>query len=114
MNTIALLLSCSPSHPIDAFDWGVAELSNILYRGVTYDHVEVDFIAGEIRFFRHWNDRDPVHNVPTLRRFINASIQSCACPHKEDPPSLDTNPPESFDPSRPLTREVSGLADSDS
>lgn len=90
MNTISLLLSCHPNHPIDSFDWGVAELSSILYRGVTYDHVEVDFIEGEIRFYKHWNDKDIVHNVPTLRRFINAAIQNCQCSRRAEPTDPDS------------------------
>lgn len=105
MNTIALLLNCSPSHEISAFDWGVAELSSILYRGITYDHVEVDFLAGEIRFYRHWNDADPVHNAPTMRRFINASLQTCACSSRQDSPPLDDDL-EPYTPSTLHARDI--------
>lgn len=109
MNTIALLLNCSPDHELSAFDWGVAELSSILYRGVTYDHVEVDFLAGEVRFYRHWDDTDPVHNAPTMRRFINAMLQNCSCSNRIDPtPSLDIDeaPPHH---SNLLPHEIPGI-----
>jgi hypothetical protein len=86
MNTISQILSCSPSHEIDSFDWGVAELSSILHLGTTYEKVEVDFLEGEVRFYRHFDEKKlPQQQIPTLRRSINASITYCKCAAKPEP-----------------------------
>lgn len=93
MNIISQILSCSPSHEIDSFEWGVAELSNILHLGITYEKVEVDLLEGEVRFYRHFDDKKlPQQQIPTLRRSINASIAYCKCASKPEP--LEESEPE--------------------
>lgn len=110
MNTISQILSCSPSHEIDSFDWGVAELSNILHLGTTYEKVEVDFLEGEVRFYRHFDEKKlPQQQIPTLRRSINASIAYCKCVTKLDPAvgSDDSEAPPSH--SNLLPHEIPGI-----
>lgn len=86
MNTISQILSCSPTHEIDSFDWGVAELSNILHLGTTYEKVEVDFIEGEVRFYRYFDETKLCqHQIPTLRRPISALMSYCKCASKPEP-----------------------------
>ena len=102
MNTISQILSCSPSHEIDSFDWGVAELSNILHLGTTYEKVEVDFLEGEVRFYRHFDEKKLCqHQIPTLRRSINASIAYCKCASNPEPldegETEETQPEPKFD-----------------
>lgn len=86
MSTISLLLNCSPDHPIESFEWGLAVIPNILYRGVVYDRVEVDFTEGEVRFWKDWIPNHPGVQLATFRKSINAALQS---PPAYKPPSFN-------------------------
>lgn len=102
MNLLSSLLSIPPSHEPDTFDWGVAEFSSILYHGITYDKVEVDFLDGEVRFYQHFDPRRLLQSqAPTIRRLLTASIQHSA-PVRHTPndePEPDTAPAEAYTPS---------------
>ena len=102
MNLLSSLLSIPASAEPDSFDWGVAEFSSILYHGVTYDKVEVDFIEGEVRFFLHFDPKRLLQNqAPTIRRKLTATIQH-GSPSRhanaDDSPEPDTSP-DSYTPS---------------
>jgi len=102
MNLLSSLLSIPTSHEPDSFDWGVAEFSTILYHGVTYDKVEVDFLDGEVRFYQHFDPKRLLQaQAPTIRRKLTASIQHSApaSPITLDDPEPDIAPAEAYTPS---------------
>lgn len=103
MNLLSSLLAIPDSTEPDSFDWGVAEFSSILYHGVTYDKVELDFIAGEVRFFQHVDPKRLLQSQnPTVRRRLVASIHHSAPVRPailSDEPEPDLAPAEAYTPS---------------
>lgn len=117
MNLLSSLLSIPSSTEPDSFDWGVAEFSSILYHGVTYDKVEVDFLDGEVRFYQHFDPKRLLQSqAPTLRRKLTASIQHSAPvrPVALDDPEPDTAPPEAYTPSELRGLDVPTISQEDS
>lgn len=117
MNLLSSLLSIPSTTEPDSFDWGVAEFSSILYHGVTYDKVEVDFLAGEVRFFQHFDPKRLLQSqVPTIRRRLTASIQHSAPARPVilgDEPEHDTAPAEAYTPSELRGLDVPTISQED-
>ena len=102
MNLLSSLLCIPSSQEPDSFDWGVAEFSSILYHGVLYDKVEIDFIEGELRLYREVNLKLPLHQqLPSSRRKITAQIQHAVSHRAQQEEESNPNlvPEENYIPS---------------